>query len=180
MPAPRARTAQSIHPGGHTVGGVIAAFVQAAEDGRALDGSGERYTPGDLRELRAALSHVDSELGSMDVRAVRTRHVTALLEELRGQGLSSRRETRIAEALTSLYAYALQHDLVAVGPVIDQPGPEREDPAPSREAPRARPTPTPTPTLAMVAFGARVALWTTWIIVAAFAVLVLALVAELA
>jgi hypothetical protein len=108
------------------------------------------------RELRAALSHVDAGLGTMPIRNLRSRHVAALLDDLREAGLSPRREDAIVDAVDSL------SDFVADAPA-----------APSR------PATAPTPTLTMLTLGARVAVWTTWAIMIAFALLLLALVLEL-
>jgi site-specific recombinase XerC len=159
---------------------VIARFLRAAEEGRAVGGSGKRYTSAELRELRAALSHLDSEIGAMQVQAVRSRDVNALLDELRGEGLSARREAAIVEALRSLFAYAVARGLAAVIPRIEQPEPKREEPIPAVTAQPATSRRQPTPTTAMLALGTRAAGWTMWIIVIGFAVVVVALLVELA
>lgn len=157
--------------GDSTVSAVIAGFVRATDP------------HGDRRELRAALSHVEAELGTMPVRAVRTRHVTALLDELRRAGLSPRRETAIVEALRSLYAFAVARGLVAVSPIGEParrptavPRPPRRPADEPRTPPRARAAPVPT--LTMLALGARVAFWTTWIIMLGFIALLVLLVVE--
>ncbi len=130
---------------------------------------------GERRELRAALSHVSAELGAMRMRTVRPRHVDAMLDDLRRAGLSPRREAAIVEALHSLYAFALERRLVAVDPLGE---PEQRVSAPR---PPGAPTPTraPTSTLTMLALGARVAFWTTFVIMAGFLVLLVALILEL-
>jgi hypothetical protein len=117
------------------------------------------------RELRAALWHIDAELGTMPVRDIRPRHVTALLDDLRRAGLSARRGEAVEAALHVLFAFAVARRLVAVNPMT---GPAPAPPAPS----------TPTPTFAMIALGRRVAVWTTWMVVIGFlALLLLVLVA---
>ncbi len=103
------------------------------------------------RELRAALSHVDADLGTMPLSSLRNRHVAELLDDLRAEGLSERRETAILDAVRSLSAFS-------AGP------------------PAAT---TPTPTHTMLALGARAAVWTTWMIAIVFAVLLVILVREL-
>jgi hypothetical protein len=137
-----------------TVGAVIAEFVRATHPGR---------------DRRSALSHVDAELGTMPVRRVRARHVAALLEDLQGAGLSARRETEITDALQSLFAFAVEHRLVAASPLAEPARPARDGPVEEAF----------TPTLTMLALGARVAWWTAWIVTLVFVVLLLVLVAEL-
>lgn len=156
--------------GDSSLGAVIAEFV------RATDGA-------ERRRLRAALSHVAAELGTLPIRAVRRRHLTDLLDELRDAGLTESREATIVEALRSLYAFALARRLVEVDPL-----PERRR-RPAHRPPVVSPprpptahtplTPTPTPTLTMLALGARVAAWTAWTIMVVFAVLLIALFLEL-
>jgi hypothetical protein len=103
------------------------------------------------RELRAALSHVDADLGTMPLSSLRSRHVVALLDDLREAGLSARREAAILDAVDSLSGLA-----------ADPPA-----------------ATTPTPTHTMLALGARAAVWTSWTIAIVFAVLLVGLVLEL-
>jgi hypothetical protein len=138
--------------GDSTIGAVISEFIRAAGPGG--------------RELRSALSHIDAELGIMPVRSVRPRHLTALLDGLRGAGLSPEREAAIEDALHALFAFAVARRLVAVDPT---PG------GASQPLPRS----TPTPTFTMLALGARVAFWTTWVITLGFLALLLVLLVEL-
>jgi hypothetical protein len=135
-----------------TLGSVIAEFLSDA---------------GVDRELRAALWHIDAELGTMPVRDIRPRHVTALLDDLRRAGLSASRSDAVEDALHALFAFAVSRRLVAVNPMTGPP-------------PAAAPPPsTPTPTFAMVALGARVAFWTTWIVLIGFLALLLILLVAL-
>jgi site-specific recombinase XerC len=126
----------------------------------------------DRRELRAAFSHIAAELGTRRVRAVRARHVDALLDGLRRAGLSAGRQDAVVDALHSLFAFAVARGLVAVDPTRDL--------GPSPQAPEPAPEVSRTPTLTMVALGARVAVWTTAILTLGFAALLLVLVVELA
>ena len=48
----------------------------------------------------------------MPVRAVRARHLTAVVDDLHDAGLSPRRETAVVGALHSLYAFAVARGLV--------------------------------------------------------------------
>jgi hypothetical protein len=138
--------------GDASLGAVIAEFLA------------ERATLAD-RDLRAALNHVDAELGTMPVGSVRPRHVTALLDDLHGAGLSLRRVTAVADALRAVFAYAVERRLVAVSPM----------PGPAPPAAAAAPTPTYT----MLAVGVRLAAWTTWIVVIGFVALLAMLLVEL-
>jgi hypothetical protein len=162
-----------------SVGAVIAEFVVATDPDR---------------DLRSALSHVDAELGTMPVRSVRTRHLATLLDDLRGAGLNSRRETAIVGALEALFAFAVARGLVAVSPIAAPPRrapdfaaevPPRRAPdfaaeVPPRRAPEFSAEAPRTPTLTMLALGARVAWWTSVIVTLVFVVLLLALLVELA
>ena len=125
-----------------TVGAAIAELVHAAEVGRARGPAGEPYTRSQVRELRAALGHVDAELGSLPLRLLRHHHIETLLEDLRAHGLSPHRERAILDALDALYA---------------------QEHAVRKERPAA-----PTATDAMVALGARVAWWASTMILALF------------
>jgi hypothetical protein len=150
-----------------SVGAVIAEFVAATDPDR---------------DLRAALSHVDAELGTMPVRSVRTRHVVTLLNDLRGAGLNAWRETAIEGALEALFAFAVARGLVAVSPIAAPPrrAPDVSAEVPARRAPEFSAEAPRTPTLTMLALGARVAWWTSVIVTLVFVVLMLALLVELA
>ena len=133
--------------------------------------------PAKRRELRAALSHVDAELGTMPLRLVRRRHVAAMLDDLRDAGLSPRREDAVEDAVGSLFDFARSRGLVAAGPVTDPPARAVEPPPPAAVVAPARPA---TATATMLALGARVATWTAVAIFIIFAALLIALVLELA
>jgi len=141
------------HPltGDSSLGDVIAGFERETEP---------------AREVQAALSHVDVELGAMPLRNVRPRHVDALLDDLHGAGLSPRRETAVIDALGSLFAFARDRGLTTVDPL---PG-----------HPHAGAPAVPTATLTMLALGARVASWTAVAVVLVFVLLLLVLILELA
>ena len=143
-----------------TLSSVIAEFV------------GSAGTAGERRELRAALSHVDAELGTMPMRAIRTRNVMAMLDDLYEAGLSARRQDAVVDALRSLYAFAIGRGLV-----LDDPTPGAAAVATLAAAPT--PATAPTPTLTMLTLGARLAAWTAWTIAIVFALLLVALVLEL-
>src|SRR4051812_40825967 len=139
---------------------VIDAYLEGARDD-------------DRRGLRSSLSHVAAELGAMPVHSVRARHVAALLDDLSDAGLSPRREAAVVDALHAVFAFGIARGLTD------------HDPTPGRrarpvEAIRERETAANAsiPTMTVLALGARVVLWTTWIIVIGFLILLVALVVE--
>jgi hypothetical protein len=137
--------------GDSSLGSVIAEFL--AETDAGAD-----------RELRSALGHVDAELGTMPVRSIRPRHLTAVLDDLHGAGLSPRREAAVDDALHGVFAFAVEHRLLAVNPMAG--------PAPVSHG-------GPSPTYTMLALGARMAFWTTWLVAIGFLALLLLLLVEL-
>jgi hypothetical protein len=94
----------------------------------------------ELRELRAALSHIDAELGPLPLSSLDDEHVATLVRNLRAAGLSSDRERAVMRAIA-----ALRGRRPAPAPV-----PAPAAPAPARAS-------EPTPTDAMLALGSRVA-----------------------
>jgi len=148
---------------------VIADFLREAQEGRALAIGGRPYTRDELRELRAALTHIASELGTMSVEDVRGWDVHALVDRLREAGLSPGRLSSVVEGFRSLYVYADRRKLIERSPV---PGPaslgqdERAD---------GESGDVPSPTDAMLALGAQVVNWTERLVLLAFILVVLAL-----
>ena len=122
-----AKASNGIPVNGTELGAVIDEFLQDAEDGRARDRSGNPYSPERLRQLRGGLSYVDSALGSTNLEDVRHRHVQAMLDQLRTAGVTTDRITSIAAALRSLYAYAIQRDLVGYSPVVELALPDPDE-----------------------------------------------------
>jgi hypothetical protein len=188
-----ALAARRLAPNREELGAVIDEFMQAAEEGEAEDGYGQYYTPEGLRELHSALSHVKSELGTMNVRAIGRWHVQGMLDELRRAGLAPGRLTAVVEALHGLYSYAIERGLVDDSPVIFLTFPQQVEraetvraPAIQRPAPVPEPeyqleaAPTPTPTGAMIALGGRVLLWTMRATVTVFVLVAIVLVVEFA
>jgi integrase-like protein len=170
------RPANSRSPSRLTEDSPLGAVIDAYLAGNAADG--------DQRELRSALSHVAAELGTMPVRTIRARHVAALLDDLSDAGLSTRREAAVLDALHAVFAFAVARGLTDHDPT---PGRRRRPraassvsslPSSSSPPPRQNAARAPTPTLTMLALGARVALWTTWIIVVGFLVLLVVLLFE--
>jgi hypothetical protein len=91
----------------------------------------------ELRELRAALSHIDAELGPLPLGSLDDEHVATLVRNLRAAGLSSERERAVMGAIAALRGRR-----------------PASAPAAAPAAPRAS---EPTPTDAMLALGTRVA-----------------------
>ena len=98
----------------------------------------------ELRELRAALSHIDAELGPLPLSSLDDEHVATLVRNLRAAGLSSERERAVMRAIAALRGRRPAP--------VPRPGPSAR--ARSRSSARAS---EPTPTDAMLALGSRVA-----------------------
>lgn len=188
VPSPeRPAAARPPAPEREELGVVIDDFMRAAQDGVLEDAYGRRYTPEHLRELRSALSHVKSELGTTHVSAIRRWQVQGMLDELRRGGLAPGRVAGVVEALHSVFTYAIERGLVDDTPVIWLTFPEQGDGVESSRAPAAPradpppPAPEPvaaqpsTPTNAMVALGSAVLLWTVRATVTVFVLIVIVL-----
>ena len=80
--------------GDPTVGAAGAELLSAAEANAS--------SRAELRELRAALSHIDAELGPLPLRALDDGRVQALVDSLRAAGLSPERERAIVSAVDAL------------------------------------------------------------------------------
>jgi site-specific recombinase XerD len=119
------------------LGAVVEEFLQAAEEGRAADPSGERYSPAGIRELRGALSHVAAELGETNIEDVTSRDVQSLVERLQHSGLSAGRVDSVVAGLRALFSYASDRDLVATNPIAVL--------APAVPTPASADTPRPEP-----------------------------------
>jgi site-specific recombinase XerC len=130
---------------------VIADFLAEADEGR--DGTGRRHARAAVRELRASLAHVVTELGTIDVAAVRGRDVRAMVDGLAAAGLPPARVTAVVDALRAVYAYAIGRGLVRTSPLV---GFADAEPAQA------------SPTDAMLEFGERLAVWMVRAIVIAF------------
>ncbi|MEN3311930.1 MAG: hypothetical protein V7645_1259 [Actinomycetota bacterium] len=180
---------------GAELGAVIDEFLQDAEDGQAHDRNGHSYPPERLRQLRGALSYVDSALGSTNIEDVRRRHVQAMVDQLQAAGVTADRVTTITTALRSLYAYAIQRDLVGYSPVVELslPGPDELEPrnngavhalAPDTlsgvlaQAPQVQAEPEPQRYIPDAMPMERVMWWAVKVVVLLFALIALVLVAE--
>ena len=122
-----------------SVGAAAAELLRAAEAGSS--------SRAQLRELRAALSHIDAELGPMPLSELRDDHVRALVGSLRAAGLSASRERAVLDAIDAL----------------------RPRPRPRRSAGPAQP---PTPTDAMLALGGQLATFASVTLLILFAAVI--------
>jgi site-specific recombinase XerD len=139
------------------LGAVIAEFLHDVERGA--------QTRDEVRELRRDLTHVASQLGPVQVDAVRGRHVEALVDELRESGLPPERVRSSLEALRTVYAYAIGRGLVRTSPLVGRALPATEGRS---------------PTTAVLALGEQAVAWTVRVIVIAFVLIALGLVVALA
>lgn len=184
---------------GAELGAVIDEFLEDVQTGRARDHSGDPYSPERMRQLRGALSYVDSALGSTDIEDVRHRHVQGMIDQLQAAGVPNDRVSSIAAAMRSLYAYAIQRDLVGYSPVVELSLPDPDEFVPRQNGTHPPPALAPD-TLNMVLGGMprrmeqeeaaldryapnvlpmeRVIWWAVKIVVLLFALIALVLVAE--
>ena len=140
------------------LGAVIAAFLEDA----AADRTRSRE---ELRQLRRALTHVDTELGSVGVGAVGGRDVLGLVDELGAAGLPASRTDAIVDALRAVYAYAIAQGIVKTSPLV----------GPARPMDGGR-----SPTDAMLELGERVVAWSVRGIVIAFVIIAVGLAVAIA
>ena len=139
---------------------VIADFLADA----ATAGSYDREQ---LRDLRAGLAHVvASDLGALDVEAVRGSDVQAMADGLRAAGLSPGRVKAVVDSLRPVYAFAIARGRIRSSPLVGL-------------APAERPA-APSPTDAMLTLGEHVVTWTVRFTVIAFALIAVGLVVALA
>jgi hypothetical protein len=101
------------------LGDLIDEFLQAAENGAALDPWGNPYHGESLRSLKSGLSRIDAELGQMAVAAVRRRHVQELISQLRDSGMAPARVRAVVDTFAALFAFAVRRDLVGFSPVVE-------------------------------------------------------------
>ncbi|HEX4733063.1 MAG TPA: hypothetical protein VH247_01515 [Thermoleophilaceae bacterium] len=99
----RVTAAMAVAEEGPNVSAVIAEFLAAAERGD---------------EVRAALSYVQSELGSSPLQAVRRRNVQALIDELGSAGLPPERIVQVVLSFRDVFSYAISRDLVDFNPIV--------------------------------------------------------------
>ena len=145
---------------GPTLDAVTRQFLRAADEGSVDRRPGEPYTDETLLELRGAMSYVHDRLRAMAIRDIRRRHIQKLVDDLRAVGLPSSVVATVVESLRSLYAFAIQRNLVDFSPVVELTMPQDDysgdvratwsqaprPPWPSSATPPATPPPTAAPT----------------------------------
>jgi hypothetical protein len=114
----RLTAAVAVAEEGPPVKSVIRDFLAAAEHGEIREPSGAEYGLARVRQMRAALAYVDSEMGSSALQAVRRRNVQALIDQLYAAGVSPQRLIEVVTTLQELFTYAIQRDLVDFNPIV--------------------------------------------------------------
>jgi Phage integrase, N-terminal SAM-like domain len=113
-----------------TVAAAIEDFVDAAEQGRAVNRSGRRYRPSALRDVTGILRfHVAPALGERPLPEVRRADIQAFVDRLGAERLSESRIRSVISALRALYAHAIDHGYVEFNPAdgLTMPSGEDED-----------------------------------------------------
>lgn len=103
-------------------------FIEAAEQGRAVNRSGRRYRPSALRDLTGILRlHVAPALGDRAVEDVRRPDIQALVDRLGREGLSESRIRSVISALRALYSHAIDQSYIEFNPADGLTMPSGED-----------------------------------------------------
>jgi hypothetical protein len=113
-----------------TMAAAIEDFVDAAEQGRAVNRSGRRYRPSALRDLTGILRfHVAPALGERPLPEVRRGDIQAFVDHLGAERLSESRIRSVISALRALYAHAIDQGYVEFNPAdgLTMPSGEDED-----------------------------------------------------
>ena len=114
-----------------TMAAAIEDFIDAAEQGRAVNRSGRRYRPSALRDVKGILRyHVAPALGERPVNEVRRADIQAFVDSLRRERLSESRIRSVISALRALYAYAIDRGYVEYNPAdsLTMPAIPEDDP----------------------------------------------------
>jgi hypothetical protein len=113
-----------------TMAAAIEDFIDAAEQGRAVNRSGRRYRPSALRDLTGILRfHVAPALGERPLPEIRRGDIQAFVDRLGAERLSESRIRSVISALRALYAYAIERRYVEFNPAdgLTMPSGEDED-----------------------------------------------------
>jgi hypothetical protein len=131
-------------PAAVTMAAAIEDFIDAAEQGRAVNRSGRRYRPSALRDLTGILRfHVAPALGERPLPEVRRADIQAFVDRLGAERLSESRIRSVISALRALYAHAIDQGYVEFNPADgltmpsggdeDEDEDESEPPGPPQE-----------------------------------------------
>ena len=121
-----------------TMAAAIEGFIEAAEQGRAVNRSGRRYRPSALRDVVGILRyHVAPALGERPMNEVRRDDIQTFVDSLRRERLSESRIRSVISALRALYAYAIDQGYVEFNPAdsLTMPAIPEDDPAEDDLAP---------------------------------------------
>jgi site-specific recombinase XerC len=121
-----------------TMAAAIEGFIEAAEQGRAVNRSGRRYRPSALRDVVGILRyHVAPALGERPMNEVRRDDIQTFVGSLRRERLSESRIRSVISALRALYAYAIDQGYVEFNPAdsLTMPAIPEDDPAEGDLAP---------------------------------------------
>ena len=121
-----------------TMAAAIEDFIDAADQGRAVNRSGRRYRPSALRDVNGILRHhVAPALGERPMNEVRRADIQAFVDSLRRERLSESRIRSVISALRALYAYAIDQGYVEFNPAdsLTMPAIPEDDPAEDDLAP---------------------------------------------
>jgi len=100
-----------------TMAAAIEEFIEAAEQGQAVNRSGRRYRPSALRDVTGILRfHVAPALGERPLPEVRRGDIQAFVDRLGAERLSESRIRSVISALRALYAYAIDRGYVEFNP----------------------------------------------------------------
>jgi Phage integrase, N-terminal SAM-like domain len=100
-----------------TMAAAIEDFIDAAEQGRAVNRSGRRYRPSALRDMAGILRlHVAPVLGDRDVADLRRADIQELVEALGRGGLSESRIRSAISALRALYSHSIDQGYIEFNP----------------------------------------------------------------
>jgi Phage integrase, N-terminal SAM-like domain len=132
-----------------TVGAAIEEFIEAAEQGRAVNRSGRRYRDSALRDLTGILRyHVAPALGERQLADIRRVDIQSLVDRLGQERLSESRIRSVISALRALYAYAIDQRYAEYNPADSLEMPAVSPDAATHEQPHMPPPPPPPPATA--------------------------------
>jgi site-specific recombinase XerC len=100
-----------------TMAAAIEEFIEAAEEGRAVNRSGRRYRPSALRDLTGILRyHVAPMLGERPLAEIHRPAIQKFVDRLGAERLSESRIRSVISALRALYGYAIEQGYVEFNP----------------------------------------------------------------